>query len=149
MANHEPVVKTITVNQSVENAFHTFTEDFTRWWPLRDFSVSGERAARCFIEPRVGGMVAEERDDGSRFIWGKVLAWEPPARLVMTWHPGRKAEGAQEIEVTFHPVEDGTRVELRHTGWEKLGEHAEEVRKSYDGGWNTVFTKRYGAAAGA
>ena len=55
-----------------------------------------------------------------------------------SWHPGRGEETAQEVEVTFAPEGGGTRVDIRHYGWEKLGDRLEEVVASYDEGWDKV-----------
>ena len=77
-------------------------------------------------------------------IQGEVLAWEPPHRLEFTWQLGRTPEQAQNNEVTFAATEAGTRVELTHSGWERLGAQAEEVRAGYDSGWEVVFVERFG-----
>ena len=83
--------------------------------------------------------VYEVRDDGERIAWGWVLEWEPPRRFVMAWHPGSTAEQAQEVELRFTPVPDGTKVDLEHRKWEKLGEGASAAREGYNAGWETVF----------
>ena len=65
--------------------------------------------------------------------------WEPPSRVGYTWHPGRGEETAQEVEVTFTPEGDGTRVDIRHWGWEKLGDRLDETIASYNEGWDMVL----------
>ena len=57
----------------------------------------------------------------------------------MTWHPGREADTAQEVEVVFKETPEGTVVELEHRGWAALGEQAKEMRKGYSGGWEHVL----------
>jgi uncharacterized protein YndB with AHSA1/START domain len=144
----EPVIKSVTVPSTPDEAFELFTAGIGTWWPLGErFSISGVRAKSCAIEPRVGGSVYEVRDDGERLPWGKVLTWDPPARLVLAWHPGHPADVAQEVEVTFAPAEAGTRVQLVHRNWQKLGADASKIRSSYDGGWETVFAAAFAAAA--
>ena len=66
-------------------------------------------------------------------------AVEPPHRFVVTWHPGRAADTAQEVEIRFVAVTGGTRVELEHRGWTKLGKDAAAARESYAEGWPFVF----------
>ena len=142
----DPVRKTISVGCAPERAFSIFTDGISRWWPLKTLSLSQARAVSCAIEPRLGGAVYEVADDGVRIEWGEVLVWEPPSRLVMSWHPGSPADTAQEVEVRFTPQGAGTRVDLEHRGWEKLGERAAEARSNYDGGWVLVFETLFAQA---
>lgn len=141
----EPVRKSVSVSRSVNEAFDLFTAGLGRWWPLASYSISQERARTCALEPRVGGEVYEVRDDGERCPWGRILAWEPPRRFVMTWHPGRDPDTAQELEVRFVAEPGGTRVDLEHRGWQKYGPAAEakEARESYDSdaGWKSVLAR--------
>ncbi len=139
-----PVRKVITVRQSVEDAFHIFTDQIGSWWPLQSHSRSGGEAVSCGIDGAVGGDLFEVLADGTRLTWGEVLAWEPPRRLAFTWQLSRTPEQAQNVEVTFAATETGTRVELTHSGWERLGAEAMEVRAGYDSGWEVVFVERYG-----
>ena len=141
-----PVRQAVSVARPPREAFEIFTSGMARWWPLAKHSVSQARAASCAIEPRVGGEVFEVRDDGERYSWGRVLAWEPPHRLVVTWHPGQPADSAQEVEVRFVPEGRGTRVELEHRGWAKLGARARAARESYAGGWAVVLGTDYAKA---
>ena len=140
--------KSITVARPVEDAFRLYTEGIATWWPLRTHSVAGEEAETCVLEPRRGGRLYERTSAGEEHEWGTVLVWDPPHRLVHTWHPGRDEDSAQEIEIRFAPDGAGTRVELVHTGWEKLGDRAAAVFESYDSGWDYVLGERYGGAAG-
>ena len=108
----DPVRKTISVGCSAERAFSIFTDGISRWWPLKKLSLSQARAVSCAIEPRLGGAVYEVADDGARIQWGEVLVWDPPSRLVMSWHPGSPPDTAQEVEVRFTLQGAGTRVDL-------------------------------------
>lgn len=134
-----PLTKSFVVQLSVDAAFRLFTAEIGRWWPLRSHSVFGDAAATCAIDAAVGGRIYETHADGRQSEWGRVLAWEPPHRLACTWHPGRGAETAQDLEVTFQPEGAGTRVTLTQTGWERLGEIGEETRANYDQGWDLVL----------
>ena len=134
-----PVEKTITVPLKREEAFKLFTDGIGTWWPLDKYSVGVEDARNCLIEGFVGGRFYEVMKDGSQAEWGKVMAWMPPHRLVVTWHPGREAGTAQELEISFSEVDEGTQVNLLHRGWEILGERAEEARKGYVTGWDFVL----------
>lgn len=142
----EPIRKTVTVPRTPAEAFEIFTARFSTWWPLGTYSIHQKEAATCAIEPRVGGEIYEVSKSGARCAWGSVLAWEPPHRVVLHWHPGRDPATAQEVELRFVAVTSGTRVELEHRGWAKLGAAAAETRESYDGGWETVLGKIFVAA---
>lgn len=142
----EPVRKSVTVDRSIEDAFDVFTARIGSWWPKVRFSVSQERIEDVILEGHVGGELFEVRDDGERFIWGRVLVWDPPARVVFTWHPGRQPETGQEVEVGFVATKAGTRVELEHRGWERLGGEAERTREGYVSGWDVVFGGEFARA---
>ncbi len=144
------VVKTLVVNCAPEDAFRYFTEDMAQWWPLNTHSIigggsKGSKAPQtCVFESHKGGRIFERGDAGEEHDWGKVTAWEPPSRVAFTWHPGRKPETAQDVEVTFAADKGGTLVTLTHTGWERYGKDAAETREEYDGGWDLVFVELYG-----
>lgn len=144
-----PLEIAVTVPLPPEEAFDLFTRDVASWWPLATHSVCGARAATCAFEGGAGGQLVEVSDDGSRHVWGTVLAWDPPDRLALTWHPGRDASTAQEVEVRFVPQPDGCRVELTHSGWEALAEAAPAARDRYEGGWQHVLGGAFRQAAEA
>ena len=106
--------KSVEVDAPVETAFRVFTEQAGSWWPLATKSVGQDEAVDLVFEPRAGGRVYERVRSGEEHDWGEILAWEPPERLVFTWHPGRAAETSQEVEVRFAPSGEGTRLELEH-----------------------------------
>lgn len=142
----EPVRKSVTVRRSPAEAFEIFTARLGSWWPLAEYSIYQAEAAACGIEPRVGGKVYEVAKSGERSEWGTILTWDPPRGFSMTWHPGREPETAQEVELRFLAVPGGTRVDLEHRGWQKLGAEANEAREGYDGGWAVVLEQIFVAA---
>ena len=141
--------KTLEVAAAPERAFTLFTEGMAEWWPIRTHSVGEDRVETVVFESGVGGRIYERTLDGDEHVWGTVTAWEPPGRVVFTWHPGRGPDTEQEVEVRFEPSGSGTRVELVHTGWERLGDRAGAVHDHYDGGWDLVVGERFAAAANA
>jgi uncharacterized protein YndB with AHSA1/START domain len=136
-----PVVKTITVACTPDKAFHVFTAQIGRWYPLEHFSV--KPAVDCRFEPHVGGRLYEIGPDGAETLWGRVLAWNPPDALALAWQARVGDDEAQRIDVTFRAVPGGTEVRLVHAGWEKLKVEAREWRDRYDGGWVDVFERRF------
>jgi uncharacterized protein YndB with AHSA1/START domain len=143
----EPLRKTITVDASVEHAFEVFTERMGEWWPAKTHSAHKELADEAGLEPRLGGAIFELWR-GGRENWGEITVWEPPHRLVFTWHPGLRQEETTEVEVRFAAAGDSTVVELEHRGWEARGDQAAEVRANYDQGWIGVL-EQYAKAAAA
>jgi hypothetical protein len=139
----EPVRKSVTVKRTPAEAFEIFTARIGSWWPIRKFSIHQAEARTCVIEPGVGGAIYEIANDGARAPWGHVLAWDPPAGFVMAWHPSVDPAEAQEVEVRFVAVEGGTRVDLEHREWQKLGVKAEDSRNAYNEGWVYVFEQCY------
>lgn len=133
-----PVLRAALVRCDVEEAFAAFTDRIGAWWPLPTHGLLGERAGGVAF---ADGRLVERSVDGEEVVWGEVLAWEPPHRLVVSWHPGRDADDASEVEVRFAADGDGTRVELEHRGWERFGEDAMRRRRGYvgPGAWGAVL----------
>lgn len=137
----DPVRKTIEVTCGPAEAFRLFTDEIDSWWPLATHSVGQADAVSCHFEAREGGNIYETLEDGTIHLWGTITAWEPSARVVFSWHPGRDASTAQEVELRFIGITRGTRIELEHRGWELLGDRAEETRDGYESGWVPVLEK--------
>jgi uncharacterized protein YndB with AHSA1/START domain len=148
------VQSTVTVAVPVQTAFRVFTEGFDTWWP-RTHHIGQVDLAEAVLERREGGRWYERGVDGSECEWGRVLAWEPPHRLVLSWHIGGKWQydpdptRASEVEVRFTakgPRE--TVVELRHHHLERHEDGQllhDEV--GGEGGWNGLLERFARAAA--
>lgn len=147
----EPVRRTITVDCSPEHAFTTFTERIGDWWPLDAYSIShgeGMLPRTAVFEREVGGRVYEVSPSGEELSWAEILVWEPPSRVVLAWNPSREERPRTEIDVRFAAEGDGTRVDLEHRGWERLGALATEARAGYAAGWQAVLGRYADAASG-
>jgi uncharacterized protein YndB with AHSA1/START domain len=144
-----PVIKRIFVRCGVDDAFRFFTADFGQWWPSHTHSViamssDGMRVPMsCTFEPRLGGRIIEHGAAGEEYRWGTVQVWDPPARVVFSWHPGYDEGASQTVDVTFTKAPGGTDVVLTHSGWERLGERAALARERYNNGWEAVFAGAY------
>jgi uncharacterized protein YndB with AHSA1/START domain len=138
-----PVTKSVTVDRPPDEAFRIYTEAIASWWPLETHSPS-QKSETLVLEPREGGRLYERTTDGEEVNWGEILVWDPPHRLVHSWHLGRPV--ATEVELRFTRKGTGTLVELVHSGWERHGESAAELRANYDSGWDFVFGERYASA---
>lgn len=148
-----PVVRHhVVVDGTPERAFTAFTERLGDFKPP-EHNLLGSPIAETVFEPRVGGAIVDRGEDGSECRWARVLAFEPPDRLVFSWDIGPTWQletdpaNASEVEVRF--VADGparTRVELEHRhldrhgpGWESIHAGVDE-----DQGW-TLYLARFAA----
>lgn len=131
------VSKSIRVQAPQAHVFDVFTAHIGRWWPLPTHHIGAAPASTVVIEPFVGGRWFERGIDGSECDWGRVLAWEPPGRVVLAWEIGadwKHQPGlGTEVEVRFiAESETATRVELEHRHLERYGEHAAHMRDGFD-----------------
>jgi len=143
----EPIVKNRTVPLSCEQAFHLFTERMGEWWPLATHSIAESDAVGVRFEPGVGGRVAELTTDGTEHCWAEVIAWDPPHRFALAWHPNLDPEAASIVDVRFHEDGGATALELIHKGWEEFGtDLGAELRDAYGPGWDVVLSPLSAAA---
>ena len=142
----EPIRKSLTVQRAPDEAFKIWTDGIGGWWPVIDHSIGKERVVNVVFEPRRDGRVYEVWDDGTEHDWARVIAFEPPHRFVMSWQPNPGRPAPTEVEVRFTSDGTGTRVDLEHRAWDRLGDQGPEQRASYDGGWPTTL-ERYREAA--
>jgi len=148
------VTKAITVEAPIEHAFSVFTEGFDSWWP-RGHHIGEADLAEAVMEAREGGRFYEKSVDGSECEWGRVLAWDPPNRVVLAWQLTAEwrydPDFLTEVEVRFTADGPGrTQVELEHRNLERYGEDMEKVRAAVgsDDGWGGLL-RTYAQAAAA
>ena len=144
-ATDTSVQTSVVVEAPIERAFSVFTDDIGSWWNPDHHILEGELAEMVF-EPRVGGHVYDRGTDGNECRWARVLAYEPPHRIVISWdiNLGWKLETdperTSEVEVRFVAESpDRTRVELEHRNLERHGEGWERMRDAVGSpdGWST------------
>jgi len=137
-----PVRKTIVVNATPEHAFDVFTAKMDRWWP-KTHGIGATPIQQSIIEPFVGGRWYTRCEDGSEVIVGHVIAWRPGVQVTVTWEvnaawkPDSRVQFASEVDVRFFPdPAGGTRVELEHRNFERMGEvEGATMRDAVDNGW--------------
>ena len=150
-----PVRRSVFVKAPPERAFEVFTGGFASWWPRSHSTLAVDQEA-AYIEPEVGGRWYERGEGGEECDWGRVLAYEPPHRLLLSWHldqefePDPDPSTAGEVEVTFTREGDGTRVELEHRGFERRADGGAQIAESVagKGGWSGLLVA-YAEAAQA
>ena len=137
-----PVRKSVVVDASPSQAFAVFTAGIDRWWP-KSHGIGATPIRESVIEPFVGGRWYTRHEDGSDIVIGHVRVWQPAERLVVSWEvsadwkPDPRPAFTSEVEVRFTAdAGGGTRVELEHRNFERLGAASgEKMRKGVDGGW--------------
>ena len=149
---NDPIHASVTVGRTPEDAFRVFTRDMGSWWPLQVHSIAVDeyegkvKADSIVCEGREGGRIYEVMSNGEEGTWASILTWEPPRRLVLAWKPTLAEGPSTEIQVTFTPEGEGTRVDLEHRGWERLGDRAQGARSQYGEGWAPVLELYAGVA---
>jgi uncharacterized protein YndB with AHSA1/START domain len=138
------VRSSIVVEAPLERAFSIFTEDIGSWWPQEHHILESELAEMVF-EPRQGGHVYDRGVDGSECRWARVIAYEAPERVVISWDINLQWQiesdpaKTSEVEVRFIPEgADRTRVELEHRHLDRHGEGWAQMRDAVGstGGWD-------------
>ena len=146
------VRRDIHVAVPVERAFAVFTEQFDLIKP-RDHNLLPVPIAETVLEPRVGGHIYDRGEDGSECRWARILAFEPPHRLVFSWDINLQwsletdPDRCSEVEVSFRPEGDGTRVVVEHRYLERHGEGWPGMSEAIasDGGW-PLYLQRFADA---
>jgi uncharacterized protein YndB with AHSA1/START domain len=144
------VRKQIVVDAPIARAFAVFTERIGDYKPP-EHNLLGVPIAETVFEPRVGGNIVDRGADGSECRWARVLAYEPPDRVVFSWDispqwrietdPGQTSE----VEVRFVAETPArTRVELEHRHIDRHGPGWEAVIDGVGGqeGW-PLYLARY------
>jgi uncharacterized protein YndB with AHSA1/START domain len=140
----------IVVEAPLERAFSVFTDEFDRIKP-REHNMLGVDIAETVFEAREGGRIFDRGVDGSECHWARVLAYEPPNRIVFSWDisPQWQVETdhdkSSEVEVRFiSETPERTRVELEHRHLDRHGDGWESSRDGVaaEGGW-PLYLKRY------
>ena len=130
-------------------AFTLFTAGLGEWWP-REYTWSQDVLEGIGIEPlAAGGLCVEHGPDGFTCHWGRVLAWEPPSRVVLAWQiapsraPEPNGEHASTVTVSFEAVDGGTRVVAMHAGFDRHGDgwEAYEAAMGAPQGWPYILER--------
>ena len=150
------VRRSIVVNAPIDTAFRVFTDRFGDFKPP-EHNLLAVPIAETVFEPRVGGHIYDRGTDGSECRWARILAYDPPNRVVFSWDigptwqiepdPGRTSE----VEVTFiAETPDRTRLELEHRHLDRHGPGWESVRDGigHDQGWPLYLDRYAGLLAG-
>ena len=149
-ASDTSIQNAIVVDAPIERAFSAFTDDFGSFKP-REHNMLQVDIAETVFETHVGGNIYDRGMDGSECRWARVLAYEPPNRVVISWDisPQWQIETdlgkTSEVEVRFVSEAPGrTRVELEHRNLDRHGPGWEPERDAVggEGGW-PLYLRRF------
>jgi hypothetical protein len=140
-----PINRTVDVKVPPARAFDLFATRMGDWW-TKGQTIAKAPHVDVVVEPHAGGRWFERDADGHETQWGKVLAWEPPGRLLLGWQIGRDwtydADFLTEVELTFAALAGGgTRVTLEHRNLERFGADAASHAATLDSGWPTKLAE--------
>ena len=149
------VRREIVVNAPIDKAFTVFTDRFGDFKPP-EHNMLQVPIAETIFEPKVGGNIVDRGADGSECRWARILAYDPPNRVVFSWDIGptwqveSDPDLTSEVEVTFTAeTPERTRIELEHRHLDRHGPGWESVRDgvAHDQGW-PLYLDRYAALFG-
>jgi uncharacterized protein YndB with AHSA1/START domain len=144
------VQNSIVVDAPIERAFSVFTDDFGSFKPPEHNMLQVDIAETVF-ETHVGGNIYDRGVDGSECRWARVLAFEPPDRVVFSWDISPRwqietdPDKTSEVEVRFiSESPERTRVELEHRNLDRHGDGWENARDGVGGeaGW-PLYMQRF------
>lgn len=144
------VKQSIVVEAAIDRAFKVFTEDFGSFKPP-EHNLLAVPVAETVFEPWVGGSLYDRGVDGSECRWARVLAYEPPGRVLLSWDISPRwrietdPDRTSEWEVRFIAESARrTRVEIEHRNLERHGTGWESERDGVAGdrGW-PLYLKRF------
>lgn len=146
------VRRQIAVDAPIERAFDVFTKQFGDFKP-REHNMLAVAIDETVFEPKVGGFIYDRGVDGSVCRWARILAYEPPSRVVFSWDISPRwqletdPDNASEVEVRFvAESEERTRVELEHRNFDRHGPEWPDLSDGVAGsqGW-PLYLDRYAA----
>jgi uncharacterized protein YndB with AHSA1/START domain len=131
------IEKSILLSCSVAEAFALFTERISAWWPPERRHTQDPTSQLFLTE---AGRFYERSSAGHEVELGRVLAWQPPGRLLLHWYPGTDAEHPTEVEVRFVAANEGiTRVEVTHRPTARSASLWDSRAPRYDQSWQLVL----------
>jgi hypothetical protein len=134
----EPLRMAFEVQCPADHAFAVWTARTSSWWPVTH-TVTSEPGLEVIFEGRQGGRIFERTAAGLEVEWGEITIWEPPRRIAYLWHIRTDRGDATEVEINFIEQDRGTRIEIEHRGWERLGARGPGWRDVNRGGWEGVL----------
>jgi len=139
-----PVRRSVRVKATPERAFEVFARQMGKWWP-KGHSIGTSPLMDVIIEPRLGGRFYERGEDGSEYLWGRVIEYHPGKQLLLAWQLNAEwkfdPDFEVELEIRFTPDGEYTVVELEHRHLERFGARAHEIAASLGGkdGWPGIL----------
>jgi uncharacterized protein YndB with AHSA1/START domain len=133
----------------IEESFSIFVDHLQEWWP-KEYTWSQQTLKKMTIAPYINGHCFETGPYDFRCDWGRVLEFERPYIIVLSWQinasrvPEPNPEKASKVTISFKTLEDkNVRVRLIHSGFDKHGEGWEEYQRAMksEKGWAYILEK--------
>jgi len=139
---------------AIDQAFHFFADRIGDWWPVENTfarveGISGSLVS-ISIDTQSGGRWFERLNDGRTLSWGRVVAYDRPNHLTLTWQiaadgrPEPDSQRASTVDVSFTETAVGTNVVIVHRDFERHGPEAgqiwQEAMNSAEG-WPKFLTR--------
>ncbi len=130
----------VTVAASRSKTWKTFVKKTSDWWPATFFSLSGTK--RFVIENKLGGLVFEDSGKKAGAVWGTVIGWFPPEKIMFAFemYTGWSGPGRSLVSITFLEADDGTKVVLEDSG---VCPHADKAAASLQRRLETLLGKYF------
>ena len=129
------ITRTVLLAKPPAESFALFTERASDWWPADRRHTKDPNSVITLAST---GRFSE-RSGAHEVQLGKVRVWDPPRRLLLDWFPGTDAEHPTEVEITFTPEGDGTRVTVQHRPLPVSAALFEGRAPRYDASWEMVL----------
>lgn len=128
----------VTVAASRSKVWKTLVKKTSDWWPVSFFSVPTTK--RFVIENKLGGLVFEDSGKKAGAVWGTVIGWFPPEKIMFAFemYPGWSGPGRSLVSITLSEADDGTRLVLEDSG---VCPHADKAAASLQSGWEELLGK--------
>lgn len=118
--------------------WQALTTNIGSWWPA-DFYAGGVDGKRRFIlEPRPGGRMCEEWQDGGGVLWGTVVTVEPQSRLQVVGYSFPEYGGPAQWFGTWELRAHGAGTKLRFQD-HAIGRVSDSMSEEKEKGWRFLW----------
>ena len=137
------IIKSVALPLPVPQAFTLFTTQISAWWPAERRHTDDSEST---LHLEATGRFFERARDGREVDLGRVVEWQAPERIVLDFYIATGPARPTQVEVTFTPETDGTRVTVTHTPKPESEALWGERAPRYQRSWEIVLDALHRAA---